>query len=66
MEPNHETFAVSTRKSILKVIAASASCGAFGLLILLVVLAYRYQQFHKEKNDIFVDVSGKFCFRLCS
>ncbi|KAI5604221.1 hypothetical protein BDE02_01G273200 [Populus trichocarpa] len=50
---------VSTRKLRLKVIAASASCGAFGLLILLVVLAYRYQQFHKEKNDIFVDVSGE-------
>ncbi|KAL9367392.1 hypothetical protein Peur_038591 [Populus x canadensis] len=50
---------VSTRKSRLKVIAASASCVAFGLLILLVVLAYRYQQFHKEKNDIFVDVSGE-------
>ncbi|KAJ6965184.1 hypothetical protein NC652_003175 [Populus alba x Populus x berolinensis] len=50
---------VATRKSRLKVIAVSASCGAFGLLTLLVVLAYRYHQLHKEKNDIFVDVSGE-------
>ncbi|KAG6738252.1 hypothetical protein POTOM_057861 [Populus tomentosa] len=50
---------VSTSKSRLKVIATSASCGAFILLILVAVLAYRYHQFHKEKNDIFVDVAGE-------
>jgi hypothetical protein len=62
MELKHESFAVSTSKSRLKVIATSASCGAFILLILVAVLAYRYHQFHKEKNDIFVDVAGNFCF----
>ncbi|KAJ6697487.1 hypothetical protein OIU85_003823 [Salix viminalis] len=50
---------VSTSMSRLKVIATSASCGAFIFLILMAVLAYRYHQFHKEKNDIFVDVAGE-------
>ncbi|CAK7328538.1 unnamed protein product [Dovyalis caffra] len=50
---------VSTSKSRLKVIAASASCGAFILLMLIAVLLHRYHQFHKEKNDIFVDVAGE-------
>ncbi|KAJ6292112.1 hypothetical protein OIU76_024091 [Salix suchowensis] len=50
---------VSTSMSRLKVIATSASCGAFIFLILVAVLAYRYHQFHKEKNDIFVDVAGE-------
>lgn len=62
MELKHESFAVSTSMSRLKVIATSASCGAFIFLILVAVLAYRYHQFHKEKNDIFVDVAGNFCF----
>ncbi|KAF9660914.1 hypothetical protein SADUNF_Sadunf19G0013200 [Salix dunnii] len=50
---------VSTSMSRLKVIATSASCGAFIFLILMAVLAYQYHQFHKEKNDIFVDVAGE-------
>jgi hypothetical protein len=51
-------FAVSTRKSKLGVVIISATCGAFLLLSLGAMFAYRYHYVHKFKRDVFVDVSG--------
>ncbi|GMY12617.1 probable LRR receptor-like serine/threonine-protein kinase At5g63710 [Fagus crenata] len=48
---------VSTRKSKLGAVIISATCGAFLLLSLGAMFAYRYHYVHKFKGDVFVDVS---------
>ncbi|KAK3211371.1 hypothetical protein Dsin_016077 [Dipteronia sinensis] len=50
---------VSTSRSKLRVVITSASCGAFVLLSLGAIFAYRYHQLHKLKHDMFVDVPGE-------
>ncbi|KAK2656381.1 hypothetical protein Ddye_009433 [Dipteronia dyeriana] len=50
---------VSTSRSKLRVVITSASCGAFVLLSLGAIFAYRYHQLHKLKQDMFVDVPGE-------
>ncbi|XP_038692533.1 probable LRR receptor-like serine/threonine-protein kinase At5g63710 isoform X2 [Tripterygium wilfordii] len=49
---------VPTRKSKLKVVITSASCGAFILLLVGAIFAYRCHELHKLKlkHDVFVDV----------
>ncbi|XP_044469133.1 probable LRR receptor-like serine/threonine-protein kinase At5g63710 isoform X1 [Mangifera indica] len=49
---------VSTSRSKLRVVVASASCGAFVLLLLGALFLFRYQ-LQRRKDDIFVDVAGE-------
>ncbi|KAJ7945156.1 Receptor-like protein kinase [Quillaja saponaria] len=50
---------VSTNKSRIRVAITSASCGAFVLLVVCTIIAYRYHHIHKLNEDVFVDVSGE-------
>lgn len=50
---------VSTSKSTLQVVITAASCGAFLLLSLGAIFAYRYRQMHKLRHDMFFDVAGE-------
>lgn len=59
---------VSTSRTKLRIVIASASCGAFVLLSLGALFACRYQKLRrlKHKHDLFVDVPGNFMFSLAS
>lgn len=52
---------VSTSRTKLRIVIASASCGAFVLLSLGALFACRYQKLRKlkHKHDVFVDVPGE-------
>ncbi|KAJ7957089.1 LRR receptor-like kinase [Quillaja saponaria] len=49
---------VSTNKSKVKLVITSA-CGAFVLLAICAIIAYRYHYIYRLKDDVFVDVSGE-------
>ncbi|MED6218424.1 hypothetical protein PIB30_026528 [Stylosanthes scabra] len=49
----------SNKKLELAKVAQFASCGAFALLCLGAIFTYRHHQMHKQKSDVFVDVSGE-------
>ncbi|ESR39686.1 hypothetical protein CICLE_v10025254mg [Citrus x clementina] len=48
---------VSTSRTKLRIVVASASCGAFVLLSLGALFACRYQKLRKIKHDVFFDVA---------
>ncbi|KAL9463872.1 hypothetical protein AB3S75_001633 [Citrus x aurantiifolia] len=50
---------VSTSRTKLRIVVASASCGAFVLLSLGALFACRYQKLRKLKHDVFFDVAGE-------
>lgn len=50
---------VSTSRTKLRIVVASASCGAFVLLSLGALFACRYQKLRKIKHDVFFDVAGE-------
>lgn len=50
---------VSTSRTKLRIVVASASCGAFVLLSLGALFACRYQKLRKLKHDEFFDVAGE-------
>ncbi|KAH9713123.1 putative LRR receptor-like serine/threonine-protein kinase [Citrus sinensis] len=50
--------ALSSRTK-LRIVVASASCGAFVLLSLGALFACRYQKLRKLKHDVFFDVAGE-------
>ncbi|KAL1326750.1 hypothetical protein HN51_036870 [Arachis hypogaea] len=49
----------SKKKPKLAQAVQFASCGAFALVCLGAICTYRYHQMHKQKSDVFVDVSGE-------
>ncbi|XVF16891.1 hypothetical protein REPUB_Repub10bG0070200 [Reevesia pubescens] len=53
------TFPVSTNKSKIRIVVTSASCGALILLLLGALFVSRYNQVHKFRGDVFVDVAGE-------
>ncbi|OMO52005.1 hypothetical protein CCACVL1_29443 [Corchorus capsularis] len=53
------TLPVSTNRSKIRIVVTFVSCGAVILLSLGALLFYRYNQVHKFKRDIFVDVAGE-------
>ncbi|GAB4835570.1 hypothetical protein Ancab_000479 [Ancistrocladus abbreviatus] len=50
---------VSSTKLKVQVVMASASCGAFVLLLLGAIFTYRRHQLQKLRHDVFVDVAGE-------
>ncbi|XP_022750865.1 probable LRR receptor-like serine/threonine-protein kinase At5g63710 [Durio zibethinus] len=53
------TLHVSTNRSKIRIVVASASCGALILLSLGALFVSRYYQVHKLRRDAFVDVAGE-------
>ncbi|KAH9664743.1 putative LRR receptor-like serine/threonine-protein kinase [Citrus sinensis] len=51
--------ALSSSRTKLRIVVASASCGAFVLLSLGALFACRYQKLRKIKHDVFFDVAGE-------
>ncbi|MED6135070.1 hypothetical protein PIB30_042803 [Stylosanthes scabra] len=49
----------STNKSKLAMVVGFASCSLFALISLGVFLVYRYHRMHRQKTDVFYDVSGE-------
>ncbi|EOX92743.1 Leucine-rich repeat protein kinase family protein isoform 1 [Theobroma cacao] len=53
------TFPVSTNRSKIKIVITSSSCVALILLSLGALFVYRFNQVHKLRRDVFVDVAGE-------
>ncbi|XP_021274175.1 probable LRR receptor-like serine/threonine-protein kinase At5g63710 isoform X2 [Herrania umbratica] len=53
------TLPVSTSRSKIKIVITSSSCVALILLSLGTFFVYRFNQVHKLRRDVFVDVAGE-------
>ncbi|XWS41243.1 hypothetical protein CRYUN_Cryun17cG0064500 [Craigia yunnanensis] len=53
------TLPVSTNRSKIRIVVTSTSCAALILLSLGALFVFRYNQVHKLRRDVFVDVAGE-------